>query len=53
MVEMELKRDRIVIRLGTKKWEWVLEPRYWRNTLLWAASSFHCSHRVPTLSAPA
>ncbi|KUL08587.1 MAG: Cytochrome c-type biogenesis protein CcsB [Proteiniphilum sp. 51_7] len=37
MVEMELKRDRIVIRLGTKKWEWTLEPRYWRNTLLWAA----------------
>ena len=40
MVEMELKRDRIVIRLGTKKWEWVLEPRYWRNTLLWAAFLF-------------
>ena len=37
MVELELKRDRIVIRLGTKKWEWVLEPRYWRNTLIWAA----------------
>jgi len=37
MVELELKRDRIVIRLGTKKWEWVLEPRYWRNTLLWVA----------------
>ena len=40
MVEFELKRDRIVIRLGTKKWEWVLEPRYWRNTLLWAAFLF-------------
>ena len=37
MVEFELKRDRIVIRLGTKKWEWTLEPRYWRNTLIWAA----------------
>ena len=36
MVETELKRDRIVIRLGTRKWEWTLEPRYWRNTLLWA-----------------
>jgi branched-chain amino acid transport system permease protein len=37
MVELELKRDRIVIRLGTRKWEWILEPRYWRNTLIWAA----------------
>ena len=36
MVEMELKRDRIIIRFGTKKWEWTLEPRYWRNTVLWA-----------------
>ncbi|NLD80801.1 MAG: hypothetical protein GX642_06520, partial [Smithella sp.] len=36
MVETELKRDRIVIRLGTRKWEWTLEPRYWRNTLFWA-----------------
>ncbi len=40
MVELELKRDRIVIRFGTKKWEWVLEPRYWRNTLIWAAFLF-------------
>jgi branched-chain amino acid transport system permease protein len=40
MVETELKRDRIVIRLGTKKWEWVLEPRYWRNTLIWAVILF-------------
>jgi len=40
MVETELKRDRIVIRLGTKKWEWTLEPRYWRNTLIWAAVLF-------------
>lgn len=40
MVETELKRDRIIIRLGTKKWEWTLEPRYWRNTLIWAAVLF-------------
>ena len=40
MVEFELKRDRIVIRLGTKKWEWVLEPRYWRNTLIWVVILF-------------
>lgn len=37
MVEMELKRDRIVIRFKGKKWEWILEPRYWRNSLIWAA----------------
>ena len=40
MVETELKRDRVIIRLGTKKWEWTLEPRYWRNTLMWAAILF-------------
>ncbi|HQK99765.1 MAG TPA: branched-chain amino acid ABC transporter permease [Smithellaceae bacterium] len=40
MVEPELKRDRVIIRLGTKKWEWTLEPRYWRNTLMWAAILF-------------
>lgn len=40
MVEFELKRDRIVIRLGTNKWEWVLEPRYWRNTLIWVVILF-------------
>ncbi len=40
MVETELKRDRVIIRLGTKKWEWTLEPRYWRNTLVWAVLLF-------------
>ncbi|MGD0021578.1 MAG: branched-chain amino acid ABC transporter permease [Smithellaceae bacterium] len=37
MVDIELKRDRVVIRLKDKKWEWMIEPRYWRNSLLWVA----------------
>jgi len=37
MVDVEVKRDRIVIRYKGKKWDWILEPRYWRNTLLWSA----------------
>ncbi|MCK9273491.1 MAG: branched-chain amino acid ABC transporter permease [Syntrophales bacterium] len=35
MVDVEIKRDRIVIRAGGKKWDWMIEPRYWRNTLYW------------------
>ena len=35
MVDIELKRDRVVIRLKDKKWEWMIEPRYWRNSILW------------------
>ena len=35
MVEYELKRDRVIVRQGKSKWEWNLEPRYWRNTLIW------------------
>lgn len=31
METLELRRDRIVARLGEKKFEWVIEPRYWRN----------------------
>ena len=38
MVDVEIKRDRIIIRYKGKKWDWMLEPRYWRNTLLWTAS---------------
>jgi branched-chain amino acid transport system permease protein len=37
MVDIELKRDRIVIRYKEKKWEWVLEPRYWRNSIIWTS----------------
>jgi branched-chain amino acid transport system permease protein len=38
MVDVEIKRDRIVIRYKGKKWDWMLEPRYWRNTILWGAA---------------
>ena len=37
MVDMELKRDRVTIRYKQKKWEWIIEPRYWRNSILWVA----------------
>src|SRR5512137_2112815 len=37
MVDVEVKRDRIIIRYQGKKWDWILEPRYWRNTLIWTA----------------
>ncbi len=35
MVAVEIKRDRIIIRYKGKKWDWMLEPRYWRNTIIW------------------
>ncbi len=38
MVDVEIKRDRIVIRYRGRKWDWMLEPRYWRNTLLWGGA---------------
>lgn len=31
MVNFELRRDRILARWGEQKYEWVIEPRYWRN----------------------
>ncbi len=34
-IGIELKRERIVIRYKDKKWSWILEPRYWRNTIIW------------------
>ena len=37
MVDVELKRDRVTIRLKDKKWEWMIEPRYWRNSIIWVA----------------
>jgi branched-chain amino acid transport system permease protein len=35
MVDIEIKRDRIVIRWKGKKWDWMIEPRYWRNSMYW------------------
>jgi len=40
MVEIEIKRDRIVIRHKGKKWDWMIEPRYWRNAILWTCLLF-------------
>jgi len=37
MVDIEFKRDRIVIRYKEKKWDWMLEPRYWRNSIIWTS----------------
>ena len=37
MVEVETRRDRITIRYKGKKWDWILEPRYWRNALIGTA----------------
>jgi branched-chain amino acid transport system permease protein len=35
MVDAEIRRDRIIIRYKGKKWDWMLEPRYWRNASIW------------------
>ncbi len=35
MVDLEIRRDRVIIRYKGKKWDWMLEPRYWRNTMIW------------------
>jgi branched-chain amino acid transport system permease protein len=34
MVNLELRRDRMVARFRDKKSEWVIEPRYWRNPII-------------------
>jgi branched-chain amino acid transport system permease protein len=34
-MELEVKRDRLVLRIGGGKWEWHIEPRYWRNPLIY------------------
>jgi branched-chain amino acid transport system permease protein len=36
MVSLEFRRDRIVFRYGDQKYEWVIEPRYWRNPVIGA-----------------
>ena len=40
MVDIEIKRDRIVIRYKGKKWDWMIEPRYWRNAIIWTCGLF-------------
>ncbi len=35
MVDIEVKRDRVVLRYKGRKWDWTIEPRYWRNTIFW------------------
>jgi len=32
-MELEVKREKLVLRLGKQKYEWHIEPRYWRNPL--------------------
>jgi branched-chain amino acid transport system permease protein len=34
MVRIEHNRARIIIRFGNSKYEWTIEPRYWRNPLI-------------------
>lgn len=34
-MELEVKRDRLVLRVRANKWEWTIEPRYWRNPLVY------------------
>jgi len=36
-MELELKRDRLVLRARGNKWEWGIEPRYWRNPLIYVS----------------
>ena len=35
MVNLEIKRDRVIFRWGKSKYEYTIEPQYWRNPLLW------------------
>jgi branched-chain amino acid transport system permease protein len=36
-MELEVKRDRLVLRVRGGKWEWGIEPRYWRNPLIYVS----------------
>jgi len=36
-MELEVKRDRLVFRARGNKWEWGIEPRYWRNPLIYVS----------------
>ncbi len=37
-MEFEVKRERLVLRAGGGKWEWHIEPRYWRNPLIFVGA---------------
>jgi len=37
MVKLDLKRDRIILRWATNKFEFSIEPRYWRNPIIGVA----------------
>ena len=34
-MELEIKREKLVLRVGTQKFEWHIEPRYWRNPFIY------------------
>ncbi len=34
-MELEVKREKLVFRFGAQKFEWNIEPRYWRNPLIY------------------
>jgi branched-chain amino acid transport system permease protein len=36
-MEFEVKREKLVLRAGTQKFEWHIEPRYWRNPFMYIA----------------
>jgi branched-chain amino acid transport system permease protein len=36
-MELEVKREKLVLRAGTQKFEWHIEPRYWRNPFMYIA----------------
>lgn len=36
-MELEIKREKLVLRAGTQKYEWHIEPRYWRNPFIYIA----------------
>ena len=56
-MELEVKREKLVLRVGTQKFEWHIEPRYWRNPFIYLgillllpiASYFFFPTMLPTL----
>ncbi|MCX6004957.1 MAG: branched-chain amino acid ABC transporter permease [Chloroflexi bacterium] len=39
-MELEVKREKLVLRAGTQKFEWHIEPRYWRMPAIWISLLF-------------
>jgi branched-chain amino acid transport system permease protein len=37
-MQLEVKRERLVLRARGQKWEWHIEPRYWRNPLIYVGA---------------